>query len=218
MDFDMNNNVATPESVWAFLLEIAERQNENAKQWKENAKQWKTEMVDLAERQKETDKQLKENSILIKENSIQIKAMNEMYGGMGNSNGMFAEEFFINSIKSGDKKLFGEQFDECECYSRRNLKNKQTKGEQDLFLYNGNAVAIIEIKYKARREDIQKLINKPPIFKILYPQYQSHRIYLGLAAMSFEEHVEDDTIKEGIAIIKQVGDDIIINDKNLKVF
>jgi len=153
-----------------------------------------------------------------KETDRQIKELKEMIGGMGNSNGMFAEEFFINSIKKGDKNLFGEHFDEFESISRRNIKNKQTKGEQDLFLYNGKAVAIIEIKYKARREDIQKLINRPSVFKTLNPEYKSHRIYLGLAAMSFEDKVEDESIKAGIAIVKQVGDTVVISDENMKVF
>ena len=173
---------------------------------------------ELIASQKETDKQMKETNEQQKETTRQIKELKEMIGGMGNSNGMFAEEFFINSIKNGDKKLFGEQFDELECISRRNIKNKQIKGEQDLFLYNGDAVAIIEIKYKARREDVQKLINRPPVFKTLYPQYQSYRIYLGLAAMSFEDKVEDESIKAGIAIVKQVGDTVVISDENLKVF
>jgi hypothetical protein len=36
--------------------------------------------------------------------------------------------------------------------------------------------------------------------------------------MSFYPELEQECIKEGIAVIKQVGDAIVINDKHLKVF
>ena len=197
---DVSKTPITPDGVWIALMELIASQKETDKQMKETD-----------ERQKETNRQIKE----LKDG---IKEVNQMIGGMGNSNGMFAEEFFFNAIKYGDKKLFGEQFNDCIYSSKRYLKDKQTKGEQDVLLINGNAVALIEVKYKARREDVQKLIDRLPIFKTLYPQYQSHRIYLGLAAMSFEDHVEADTIKEGIAIVKQVGDTVVISDEHLKVF
>ena len=191
---------ATPDSVWEALRELIASQKETNKQMKETD-----------ERQKETDKQMKETD-------RQIKELKEMIGGMGNSNGMFAEEFFFNAIDNGDKKLFGEQFDNCISSSKRYNKGNRLRSERDVLLINGNSVAIIEVKYKARKEDIQKLIEKLPVFKMLYPEYKSHRIYLGLAAMAFEKDVEEDTIKEGIAIVKQVGDTVFVSNENLKVF
>jgi hypothetical protein len=191
---------ATPDSVWEALRELIASQKETNKQMKETD-----------ERQKETDKQMKETD-------HQIKELKEMIGGMGNSNGMFAEEFFFNAIDNGDKKLFGEQFDNCISSSKRYNKGNRLRSERDVLLINGNSVAIIEVKYKARKEDIQKLIEKLPVFKMLYPEYKSHRIYLGLAAMAFEKDVEEDTIKEGIAIVKQVGDTVFVSNENLKVF
>jgi len=187
------DNTATPESVWALLRE-------------------------LAVSQKDTDIKMKEAAEMQKDNSLQIKALKEMIGGMSNSSGMFAEEFFFNSINNSEKKLFGEHFNDCISSSKRFNKDNRLRSEQDVLLFNGEAVAIIEVKYKARKEDIQKLIDRLPVFKTLYPEYKSHRIYLGLAAMAFDKNVEDDTIKEGIAIIKQVGETVIVSDENLKVF
>jgi hypothetical protein len=45
-----------------------------------------------------------------------------------------------------------------------------------------------------------------------------YQIYLGLAALTFEERVEAECIHKGIAIIKQMGDSVVINDAHLKVF
>jgi hypothetical protein len=36
--------------------------------------------------------------------------------------------------------------------------------------------------------------------------------------MGFYPELEQECIKEGIAVIKQVGDTVVINDKHLKVF
>jgi hypothetical protein len=44
------------------------------------------------------------------------------------------------------------------------------------------------------------------------------KIYLGLASMSFFPELEQECIEQGIAVIKQVGDKVVINDSNLKVF
>ena len=194
---NINKTPATPESVWEILME-------NARQMEKSRADYDRRNAEADRRNAETDRQIKE--------------LKEMIGGMANSNGMFAEEFFFNAIDTSDKKLFGEQFHECISSVKRYNKGKQKKSEQDVLLVNGNSVAIVEVKYKARKEDIQKLIDRPPVFKVLYPEYQSHRIYLGLAAMSFDTGVEDETVKNGIAIIKQVGDTVVISDENLKVF
>ena len=147
-----------------------------------------------------------------------MKNLNEMIGGVSNSNGMHAEEFFYNAINMGDKHLFGEHFDQCYSLLKRYQKENQEKCEQDILLINGKAVAIVEVKYRARKEDVQKVVNRLPKFRALYPEYKDHRVYLGLAAMSFDRGVEKESAKEGVAIVKQVGDTMVVNDAYLKAF
>jgi len=147
-----------------------------------------------------------------------IKEVNESVNGIGKSNGMFAEEFFFTAIENGDKKIFGEQFNECYNLQKRNSKEYQIKGEQDIILLCDEAVAFVEVKYRAREEDAQKMIDKLPNIRILYPQHESRRIYLGIAAMSFDKGVEKTCNDNGIAIVKQVGDTVVINDEYLKMF
>jgi hypothetical protein len=148
----------------------------------------------------------------------QMKNVNEMIGGIGNTNGMVAEEFFFNALENSDKKLFGEQFDQCFSNIKRYNKDKRKKTEHDIMLINGKSVALVEVKYKARKEDVEKLMNRPSVFRELYPNYKSHRIYLGLAAMAFDTGVEDESINNGVAVFKQVGATIVINDEHLKVY
>jgi len=49
-------------------------------------------------------------------------------------------------------------------------------------------------------------------------EYDEIDHYLGLAAFHFEENTENDSIEQGIAIIKQVGENMVIYDEHLKVF
>jgi hypothetical protein len=145
-----------------------------------------------------------------------MKELQNMLGGMANSHGSFAEEYFFNSFEEGRQNFFGEKFDEIA----KHLTNfwQGLKDEYDIVLYNHTSVAIIEVKYKARKEDIAKVLKKADTFRILFPHYKNFKIYLGLASMSFYPEVEQECAEQGIAIIKQVGDTVVINDEHLKVF
>jgi len=168
---------ATPESFWAAL----------------NV---------LTEKQAETDKQL--------------KRLAEITGGISNNQGFFAEEYFFNSFENGKQNFLGEKFDDIEkCV--KGIK-RGFKDEYDILLTNGSSVAIVEVKFKAHQNDIQKVLNKAKTFRINFPEYEKHQIYLGLASMAFYEDLEQECINQGIAVIKQVGDTVVINDEHLKAF
>lgn len=99
-------------------------------------------------------------------------------------------------------------------------KDKQLnlQGEYDLVLYNCTSAAIIEIKYKARKEDVENLINKVPVFKQLFPEYANYNLYLGLAAFHITKETEKASIQQGVAVIKQLGKSMVVNDAHLKVY
>jgi len=172
---------------------------------------------------KETDRMAKETFRLQQETLQMHKAtdkkwenLSKQLGGMANSQGDFAEEYFFNSFESGKTNFFGEKFDA--------IKKKVTsiwqgiEDEYDIVLYNHATVAIIEVKYKARMENLPQVLKKAETFRILFPHYKDFKIYLGLASLSFDSNLEEECINKGIAIIKQVGDTVVINDTNLKVF
>jgi len=145
-----------------------------------------------------------------------MKKLDERYGSFSNNIGEFAEEYFFNSFEDGKKNFFGEEFDDIE----RNVKGlKQiVKDEYDIVMLNGTSVAIVETKFKAHVNDLPDVIKKAETFRINHPQYANHRIFLGLASMSFYADLEKKCAKEGIAVIKQVGDNVVIIDEQLKVF
>ena len=193
------NTTLSFETVWAALMEDREQRKEN-------------ERI-LNEKFAETDRIMRKYQ---EDYEHRMKNMEDRYGSMSNNIGSFAEEYFYNSIKKGNVNFFGKKFDEIT----KNLELfwQGLKDEYDIVLYNKDTVAIIEVKFKAQIEHIDKVLKKAETFKILSPHYKDYKIYLGLAAMSFKEDVEKRCKDEGIAIIKQERDAVIIIDEHLKTF
>jgi len=190
-----NSQAATPESVWAILMETAQLQREYRAEAEKSRIEAEKSRIEAEKR---------------------MKKLEELTGSLANNQGFFAEEYFFNSFESGKTNFFGEKFDV--------IKKKVTsvwqgvEDEYDIVLYNHSSVAIIEVKYKAHKNDIPDVLKKVETFKILYPYYKDFKIYLGLASMSFYPELEQECIEQGIAVIKQVGDKVVINDANLKAF
>jgi len=145
-----------------------------------------------------------------------IKDLSKQIGGMANSNGAFAEEFFYNALLNGQRDLFGEKYDKI--WGSTPGWEEGFQDEYDIVLLNGHSVCIVEVKYKADSADFQKLLRKPVTFRENYPKYKNHKMYIALAGMSFHKLTEKACIDNGIAIIKQVGDTVVINDKNMKAY
>ena len=197
---------ATPESVWAAFMETD--------------RQMKKFSADYHQRTKETDRQMKESKEQMREirddYNRRMKKMEDLFGAWSNNQGSFAEAHFFNSFEAGKTNFFGERFDEIQ----RNVKgiNKGFFDEYDILLINGKSVAIVEVKYKAHQNDVPKVIKKAETFRVNFPEYSRHKVYLGLATLALYPELEQECIDQGIAVVKQVGDTVVINEANLKVF
>ena len=171
----------------------------------------------LAVSSEEFDRRLKksqeEQAKRSAELDLQLKQLTQQVSGISKSNGLFAEDFSLSSFKRDDLNFFGEQFDKV-------IRGKGTivQDEYDFVLINDKTTAIIEVTYKARNDDIEQALKKVDTFRINFPEYRHHKIYLAIAALSIDERLERECLKQGIAVIKEVGDKIVVYDKNLKVF
>ena len=168
----------------------------------------------------ETTNGISKTSSLLAETVNNISKTNgmiaETVNGISKTNGLIAEEYFSNSFKEGKQTIFGEKFDVISERTKGNVAGFED--EYDLVFFNGKSIGIIEIKNRGRLDDIPKIINKAKTFRGNFPVYQNHRIYLALASMVFHQRLEDECTKQGIAIIKQVGDVVVFNDKHLKAY
>ena len=224
MDNLSNKPAATYESVWEAFRKTDEQLKESDRQRKENErilneKFAETERI-MQRNADRFDKQLKKSHAEYEKSRAdydrRMKKMEETMGAWSNNHGFFAEEYFFNSFEDGKRNFFGEKFDEIE----RNVKGikKGFKDEYDILLINGKTIGIVEVKFKAHEHDVPKILKKGNTFRVNFPEYQNHRVYLGLATLVFYPELEQECIKQGIAVVKQVGDTVVINDKHLKVF
>ena len=186
------------ESVWALLQETAQLQKESEARFDRQMRESRTDF----------DKQLKESRADFDE---RIKKLDKLIGGISANNGFCAEEYFFNAFEAGQTNFFGEKFDEIE--KNIKIKTKKLQDEYDIALYNHTSVAIIEVKYRAHKNDIPKILKKPETFRKVFPDYKDFKIYLGFASMSFYPAIEQECIEQGIAVIKQVGETVVINYK-----
>ena len=230
---------ATQESVWAAFREtdrlIKELRTERAEasarfdreMEKSNADydRWRKESNAEYDRlRKESnadfDRRMKESDARFEKSSAdfdkRMKKLEEVTGGISNNQGFFAEEYFFNSFEKGNQNFFGEKFDDIE----RNIKGIKPgfKDEYDILLINGKSIGIVEVKFKAHKNDVPGVLRKAETFRRNFPDYEKHQVFLGMATMAFYPELEEECRKEGIAIVKQVGDTVVINDEHLKVF
>ncbi|MCL2155447.1 MAG: hypothetical protein FWH53_07280 [Leptospirales bacterium] len=221
----------TLESLYAYLHESEEISNREFAQMREEAKK----------RSEEFDRKQDEIRSLVEENARTIREMNKKQettknsyeeinktlaeaariahensktiGSIGNNNGEFAEEYFQSAFRK-NPRLNGETYNEVIT----NLQPIEYNDDYDIFLSNEKSVAIIEIKYSVRTDDIGKLLKKAENFRKFLHRYNDRKLYLGIASLSFRKITEKNIINQGIAVIKQVGDKMVVHDKNLKVF
>ena len=221
MKASQEHQPATQESVWEAFREtdrlIKESEARSNRERLESEAKFNREM---AESRAKFDREMAESRAKSAESeesfNRRIKKLEKLTGGIANNQGFFAEEYFFNSFRKKNQNFFGEKFDEIV----RNVKGIEIGfiDEYDILLLNGKAIGIIEAKYKAHTNDISKILKKATTFRINFPKYEKHKVYLGLATMVFYPELEQECITNGIAIIKQVGDTVVINDDHLKVY
>ena len=208
------------------IKRLTERETER----KELQAKWETERKELQtkwdterkERQAQLDSERKERLSEWEaeakkrhaEYEKEIKNFKDKSGVYSESVGAFAEDYFYNSFEAGKLNFFGEKFE----IIRKRVKGIKKDDEYDILLVNGRIIGIIEVKFKAHEKDIPNTQKKAETFRENFPEYQNHKVYLALASMSFYPEVEELCKENGIAIIKQVGDTVVIYDEHLKVY
>jgi len=162
-------------------------------------KQTDTQINELRVSQAATDEQMRRNDKRLTE---KLDRMGITLGNMGQNQGDVAEEFFYNSLIN-DLHLGELYFDDIT----KNMEKHRGKiqEEYDLFLTNGNAIAVIEVKYKAHINDLDKLDRKVDNLKKLFPIYKDYKLYGGLASFHINDDAKEEALKRGYFVLQRSG-------------
>ena len=204
----------TDEELKALVAGLAVAQDRTDAQLAKNAaQQAKTDA-----QQAKTEAKLAKTEALIEKNAAQqaktdaqqakteakLNRLAEMYGGVGNSLGAAAEEFYHNSLKA-NPVLAGVRFD----FVDRNITRSRAglEDEFDLLLVNGREVFVVEVKYKAHENDLARLLDqKAPNFRRLFPEHADRRQRLALAAFHFHDELKQAALAQGVTVLQRKGD------------
>ena len=203
-NFDYERGL-TFEKVWAALMETRAQIKEYAASSEKSSRELKEQFEKY---KAENDRSLKERR---EESDREFKRLGLNMAGISNSNGAFAEEYFYNALFKKKKFADMDFYEVIQGTTKRIIlpDNKYVEGQFDVIMINGNAVALIEIKYRADTDDVKEMVEeKIPRFKELYPEYANRKIYLGIGSLSFNQRVVQEAKKLGVGLLKQVGEAI----------
>ena len=159
--------------------------------------------------------------LMQQETARAVKEVSEQLGGMSNSNGDFAEEFFYNSLKQ-TMSFAGIHFDTIsdKFGGTRIMPDKtERKAQFDIVLHNGKAIALIEVKYKANLKDVREMVEKKvPNFRLIYPQFAKYKLYLGIGSLVLKDRVIQEAKKLGIGLMEQRGDAVEHKTRWVRVY
>jgi hypothetical protein len=173
------------DEIWAILREIAKGQKE------------------LQFVQKETESEIAELRASQKETNETLKRVGVDFGNMKKNQGDVAEEFFFNSLLD-NPHLGGIHFDDIAKNEFKHRGNLQE--EYDIVMTNGNAIGIVEVKYKAHEKDLKKLERKMRNFKKLFPIYEAYKLYGAIASFHINDDAKEAALNQGFFVLQRKGD------------
>ncbi|NOQ63670.1 MAG: hypothetical protein GQ582_04085 [Methyloprofundus sp.] len=166
-------------------------------------------VANLAVESKKTDEKMNRTDEQMKRTDEKLERIGLRLGSVTNNQGDVAEEFFYNGLIK-DTRLGNIQFDDIT----RNMEKHRGKiqEEYDLFLSNGNAIAVVEVKYKAHTNDLKKLERKINNFKKLFPIYQDYKLYGAIASFFVNDNTKKEALERGYFVLQREGD--LIHSEN----
>jgi Holliday junction resolvase-like predicted endonuclease len=153
-------------------------------------------VASLAISQDRTDEQMKRTDEKLERIGITL-------GNVTRNQGDVAEEFFLQSLLK-DNHLGSVRFDDVV----KNMEKHrgQIQEEYDLVMTNGDAIGIVEVKYKAHTNDLDKLDRKMKHFKKLFPIYQNHKQYGAIASFHINDDAKKEALRRGYFVLQRCGD------------
>ncbi len=152
--------------------------------------------------QRETNRQMQETNRQMQATNETLKHIGIDLGNMKKNQGAVAEEFFFNSLVE-DPHLGLIHFDDIA--KSEHKRRGKTEEEYDIVMTNGEAIGIIEVKYKAHESDLIKLQRKMKNFKTLFPVYKHYKLYGAIASFHFYDKAKEAALEQGFFVLQRNG-------------
>jgi hypothetical protein len=187
----------TADEVWQLLGELIQAQKETERLLQEQSQK-------SDRRFQETDRRFRETERVMKE---QNKRVDEQLGKLGNRLGEFVEW----QVRPAAVRLFQERgIDVNELSADLSVQKGDDGLEIDLLVVNGSEAIAIEVKSKLTKADVDEHLERLDKFKRLLPRYQNLKILGAVAAMITPSEVARYAYRQGLFVIAQSGDDLVI--------
>ena len=151
---------------------------------------------------RETDRKFQETDQKIKEITTNI-------GRLGNKLGDFVEEM----VRPAAVRLFRERgIDVHEVHRNVEARRGEEGIEIDLLVVNDTDVVAIECKSTLSLDDVNDHLVSLAKLKKLLPAYAAKRVMGAVAAMAIRDNVASYAYRQGLFVIAQTGDHLIIRN------
>ena len=148
--------------------------------------------------QKESDQKFEKQSLILFEKIKKLQRSMRDLRKLGLSVGFETEEFFYESFNQ--YPVLGKyKFDIVSHHV------KGQKAEFDIVLYNSKQIGIVEVKNRLRRNRLKEFVNKLPLFRKEFPQYNYFRIIAAVASYSFEQESDQLAKSMGVYVFSRYG-------------
>jgi Holliday junction resolvase-like predicted endonuclease len=152
---------------------------------------------------KRTNEQIAELLLAQKESDRKLEKVGDLLGNIARNQGDVAEEFFFNSL-ANDAHLGSVHFDDI---TKNQYKQRgKFQEEYDIVMTNGEAVGIVEVKYKVHENDLKKLERKMRNFKKLFPIYEAYKLYGAIASFHINDDAKEAALNQGFFVLQRKGD------------
>jgi hypothetical protein len=172
-------------------------------------------VASLAVGQAKSDEKMAELTAAQTKSESKLDRLSAMYGGISDNQGSAAEEFFFNSLNESkqigqirfgtvSEKVYGGKIGQQQ--------------EYDLVLLNGDAAAIVEVKYKVHPSALDQLHKQLVLFKEHFPEYSGMKLYGGVAGFSVPDEVVQQAHENGFFVLKRQGESFAVDADVMKAF
>uniref|UniRef100_UPI001C2510DC hypothetical protein n=1 Tax=Hydrogenophilus thiooxidans TaxID=2820326 RepID=UPI001C2510DC len=189
----------------AMILGLAEQGKETDRRMQETDRRMQeTDRLirELRESGKETDRRMQETD-------RRIRALERQLGRLGNRLGQFVQDM----VEPAVVRLFQEQgipVHRVMPNVRARDDAGQTVMEIDLLVINGDHAIAVECKSRLTTDDVDEHVERLSRFKAAFPEYADKLLHGAVAAMGAPDEVVRYAEKQGLYVLVQADDDVVV--------